>query len=78
MSKKVLVKLLKVSFGFFKNKQFILDEIYMDLSTIPNKHDVMCLNCGRYKVLQRDFIYSDKIDSNMKLESITLFIEKLL
>ena len=73
---RVPVKIVEVVRGFWSNKQICLALVHIHLNSIPKKDDIMYLNGAKYKVIQKDYIYKDRVETTMDLETIRLFITK--
>lgn len=73
---RVPVKIIEIVRGFWSNKQECLAKVDMHLNSIPEKDDMVYLNGVGYKVLQKDYIYKDRVETTLDLESIRLFITK--
>jgi hypothetical protein len=73
---RVPVKIIEVIRGFWSDKQECLAQVHMHLNSIPEKNDIIYLNDTRYKIVQKDYIYKDKVETTLDLETLRLFIEK--
>lgn len=73
---RVPVKIIEVIRGFWSDKQECLAQVNMHLNSIPKKNDIMYLNGAKYKILQKDYIYKDRVETTLDLETIRLFITK--
>lgn len=73
---RVPVKIVEVVRGFWIDKQECLAQVNMHLNSIPEKNDIMYLNGSKYKILQKDYIYKDRVETTLDLETIRLFITK--
>lgn len=74
---RVPVKIVEVVRGFWSDKQECLAQVNMHLNSIPEKKDIMYLNGTKYKILQKDYIYKDRVETTLDLETLRLFITKL-
>lgn len=73
---RVPVKIVEVVRGFWSDKQECLAQVNMHLNSIPEKNDIMYLNGTKYKILQKDYIYKDRVETTLDLETLRLFITK--
>ena len=73
---RVPVKIVEVVRGFWSDKQECLAQVNMHLNSIPAKNGIIYLNGIKYKILQKDYIYKDRVETTMDLETIRLFITK--
>lgn len=73
---RIPVKIVEVVRGFWSDKQECLAEVNIHLNSIPEKNDIMYLNDIKYKILQKDYIYKDRIETTLDLETLRLFITK--
>lgn len=74
---RVSVKIVEVVRGFWRDKQECLAQVHMHLNSIPEKNDIIYLNSTKYKILQKDYIYKDRVETTLDLETLRLFITKL-
>jgi hypothetical protein len=73
---RVPVKIVEIVQGFWSNRQECLAQVHMYLNSIPEKNDVIYLNGTKYKILQKDYIYKDRVETTLDLETLRLFITK--
>lgn len=73
---RIPIKIIEIVRGFWNNKQECLAKVDMHLNNIPEKDDMIYLNGTRYKILQKDYIYKDRVETTLDLASIRLFIMK--
>lgn len=73
---RIPVKIVEVVRGFWSDKQECLAQVHMHLNSIPEKNDIIYLNSAKYKILQKDYIYKDRVETTLDLETIRLFITK--
>lgn len=73
---RVPVKIVEVVRGFWSDRQECLAQVHMHLNSVPAKNDIIYLNGTKYKILQKDYIYKDRVETTLDLETLRLFITK--